>query len=316
MPELKNPYLIAAWPGMGDVAIKAAEYLKIKLSPVKFAEIEGKDFFPPNDILIVKDEIKAPLFSVGEFFHYKNIKGKNDLIIFTCTAQPELSKGYEYANLVVNTAKRFKIKRIFTFAAMPTAMNHMQKPNVWGTATHKHLILDLQMQKVKLLDTGQISGLNGLLLGVAKELGIEGICLLGELPFYTIQLENPKSSLAVLEVLLKMINLDTNLADVELLGRDIQQRIESFFNYFDLDKLLQIHKGDPKTSAMIKKILDTQTKIEPPIKEKIEKLFKEAKLDISKAKELKEQLDNLGIYKEYEDSFLDLFRPKDKGDHH
>ncbi len=27
-PRLKNPIMIAAWPGMGDVALKAALYLK------------------------------------------------------------------------------------------------------------------------------------------------------------------------------------------------------------------------------------------------------------------------------------------------
>ena len=31
-PRLKSPILVAAWPGMGDVALKAAIYLKDKLA--------------------------------------------------------------------------------------------------------------------------------------------------------------------------------------------------------------------------------------------------------------------------------------------
>jgi hypothetical protein len=50
------------------------------------------------------------------------------------------------------------------------------------------------------------------------------------------------------------------------------------------------------------------------VKEKIEKLFEQAKADIAKANELKTELDKWNVYKEYEDRFLDLFgKKKDKG---
>ncbi len=50
------------------------------------------------------------------------------------------------------------------------------------------------------------------------------------------------------------------------------------------------------------------------VKERIEKLFVESRLDIAKAKELKVQLDKWNVYKEHEDRFLDLFRKNtDKG---
>jgi hypothetical protein len=41
---------------------------------------------------------------------------------------------------------------------------------------------------------------------------------------------------------------------------------------------------------------------------RIEELFQEAAKDRSKAFELKQELDRLGILKEYEDLFLDLFK--------
>jgi len=50
------------------------------------------------------------------------------------------------------------------------------------------------------------------------------------------------------------------------------------------------------------------------MKEKIDKLFEQAKQDITKANELKLELDKWNVYKEYEDRFLDLFRKgKEKG---
>ena len=44
-PRLKKPYLIVAWPGMGDVAFRAASYLIDKLKAEEFAKIEAGDFF-------------------------------------------------------------------------------------------------------------------------------------------------------------------------------------------------------------------------------------------------------------------------------
>ena len=63
----------------------------------------------------------------------------------------------------------------------------------------------------------------------------------------------------------------------------------------------------------IKKSLNLYTKLPQSAREKIEKLFAEAKQDIAKANELKKELDQWNVYKEYEDRFLDLFKkPKEK----
>ena len=64
----------------------------------------------------------------------------------------------------------------------------------------------------------------------------------------------------------------------------------------------------------IKKALSQLTKLPISVKERIEKLFIEARTDITKASELKAELDKWNAYKEYEDRFLDLFRKnKEKG---
>lgn len=60
----------------------------------------------------------------------------------------------------------------------------------------------------------------------------------------------------------------------------------------------------------IKKSLSQITKLPASVKEKIDALFSQAKTDISKAKELKLELDKWNVYKEYEDKFLDLFKKK------
>ena len=43
-------------------------------------------------------------------------------------------------------------------------------------------------------------------------------------------------------------------------------------------------------------------------RQSIERLFDQSATDRSKAFELKQELDRLGVFKEYEDRFLDLFK--------
>ncbi|MCM8756611.1 MAG: hypothetical protein NC817_01070, partial [Candidatus Omnitrophica bacterium] len=62
--------------------------------------------------------------------------------------------------------------------------------------------------------------------------------------------------------------------------------------------------------------LSAYTKLPQSVREKIEKYFKEAQKDISKARILKEELDHWNVYKEYEDRFLDLFKRDKKEEIH
>ena len=72
----------------------------------------------------------------------------------------------------------------------------------------------------------QIAGLNGLLLGVARERGMEGICLLGEVPSYTTRIPNPKAALAVMKVLLKVLDMEIDLADLAKIAEESDQQMK------------------------------------------------------------------------------------------
>ncbi|NQT04958.1 MAG: PAC2 family protein, partial [Dehalococcoidia bacterium] len=83
-------------------------------------------------------------------------------------------------------------------------------------------------KKYDLINAGnlQIAGLNGLLLGVAKEREIEGICLLGEVPVYATRIQNPMAALAVLEVLTTMLGVEIDLDELAQLAVEAKQRMK------------------------------------------------------------------------------------------
>ncbi len=307
--KLKNPIFISAWPGMGNVAIKCATHLKDSLQAEEFAVLETTDLFYPDEASIKEGIVQPPHFPKGKFYSWKNRLGRNDLIIFISESQPPADKGYFYSHKIMEVAESFQVKKVFTFAALPVPIEHTQKTNVWFAATDRALSLDLKRFKVKRMDTGQISGLNGLLLSIVRERGQRGICLLGEVPLYTVQIDNFKASLAILEILAKVLGLRIDLDELRIQAQLQEEEINRLIDYFrgGSESKEAISEGEIER---IRKSLQSYTKLPNSARERIEKLFEAVKKDISKANDLKGELDKWSIYKDYEDRFLDLFKDR------
>lgn len=307
-PKLKNPWLIVAWPGMGDVAFRAARHLVETLKAQEFAKLLPESFFYLTASVIQEGIMRLPELPYGTFYYWKNPNRKNDLIIFISNAQPDLAKAVEYCEKALSFAKSIKVKMVVGFAAMPQPFDHTQSPSVWLTTTSADLSNAFKKYNLKVLSEGQISGMNGLFLGIAKKEGFQGFCLLGEIPLYTIQIENPKASYAVLEALTKILGIEVNLNKLIDQAHTMEDEINKLMDYLKLETPLG-PIGEEEIEK-IKKSLSQLTKLPASVKEKIEKLFLETKTDISKANELKVELDKWNAYKEYEDRFLDLFKKK------
>jgi len=305
-PRLKNPYLIVAWPGMGEVAFKSASFLVDKLKAEEFAEIQAREFFYQTESVVQSGILSLPAMPFNKFYFAKQKGAKNDLLIFLSDAQPDLTKAEEYCGSIIALAKKYKIKNVVSFAAMPQPVDHGQHPAVWFTSTSRQLNDQLKKLSIQPLIEGQISGLNGLFLGMAKRAGFDGFCLLGEIPLYTIQIENPKASFAVLDVLKKILGLEVDLSDLLGQAHVMEEQINSLLDHLKLGPTPG-PIGEEEIEK-IKKTLSQLTKLPLSVKEKIEKLFSQANNDITKANELKFELDKWSVYKDYEDRFLDLFK--------
>lgn len=313
-PKLKNPQLVMAWPGMGDVAYKAATYLIESLKAQEFAAIEPQDFFYLTGSVVDNGILSLPELPYGKFYYWKNpaLRGRKkndsgDLIIFTSSLQPDLARAEAYCEKILDFIKTLKVKRILGFAAMPQPIDHTQKPQAWFATTSTRVNDALRQHNLRLLSAGQISGLNGLFLGIAKQKGIDGLCLLGEIPLYTIQIDNPKGSYAVLEAFSKIFGIQLDLSGLLRQAHMMDEEINKLLEY--------LHLTPPSSGPIseeeiekIKKSLSQFTKLPGSVKEKIEKMFEATRVDIAKASELKAELDKWNAYKDYEDRFLDLFK--------
>ena len=224
-PRLNSPNMLAAWPGVGNVAMIVAAYLQRKLDFKELGEIEPSYFFDPVGVVVKDNVVEEPKFPQSKFYYWKNRGEGSDLIMFIGEDQPA-AKGYELANCVLDVAEKFKVPRIFTCAAALTRIHHTESPGVLGVATNPSAAAIFK--KYGLIHAGnlQIAGLNGLLLGVAKEREIDGICLLGEVPVYATRIQNPMAALAVLEVLTTMLGVEVDLDELAQLAVETKQRMK------------------------------------------------------------------------------------------
>jgi proteasome assembly chaperone (PAC2) family protein len=289
-PQLENPILIASWPGIGNIGIIAVDTLRGALGAEEFGEIEPWDFFYPKRVLIRKGILEYLEFPSSKFY-FKKIEGR-DAIFFIGEEQPtemgrmyaEGKRAYRMANLVLDLAEKFECRRVYTSGAAVALMHHTTKSRVWAVPNSDSLIPEIRGYDNTVLMSdiegrgrhGNITGLNGLLLGVAKKRGFEAICLMGEIPVYLqgLPLSYPKASKSVLEVLIRSLKVEVNLDNLDELDRKVQQRIDEFYQQIPLEVRAQLDRLKHVAYAQPAEPGPITEEEEKRIVEDVEKFFK------------------------------------------
>jgi proteasome assembly chaperone (PAC2) family protein len=301
--KLHQPWLIAVWPGMGHVAISAGYYLLAKLEMEAFAELSPHGLFEVEHVEVKGGLIRPGQLPRSRFFAWRDPQGKRDIVVFIGEAQPPREK-YALCRRLVAYAQELGVERIFTFAAMATQMHPDRESRVFAATTQADSLDELKQLKLELLEDGHIGGLNGVLLGAAAEDGVRGTCLLGEMPHILAQLPYPRASLAVLRAFVK-------LADVKLDFTELEEQVQAMDKKLG-ELLAGMEHAFEEQMNTAEEALSTEAPEEQRLsvgdQRRIEELFSQAQRDRSKAYELKSELDRLGVFRDYEDRFLDLFK--------
>lgn len=307
IPQPKpRPWLVAAWPGMGNVALIAAGHLIEQLRMTPDGEMDPRPFFEVTDVE-VKDGLTQPAsLPRGVYFSWTNPGQGRDLIVFVGEAQPP-KKGLEYARQVVLEAQKRDVERVVTFASLASAVHPSVSPKVSGVATDAATRDVFKRAEVRVSPDGQIGGLNGLLLLAAAELEVSGFCLMAEIPYFAMRVANPKAARAALSVFSLLAEVDVPLekldAQAAIVDRALIEALEQLErSSSEEDELGPTEEGRAEPVSSDKKPLG-ETDLA-----RIERMFAEAKKNHSKAVALKRELDRLGVFAEYEGRFLDMFR--------
>src|SRR4051812_4204106 len=105
-----RPWLIAAWPGMGNVAAIAAGYLVESLGMKPVAEMGPRGHFDIQQVSVQKGVIKKPRLPRNVFYVWKNPDvSKRDLVLFLGEAQPNVG-AYAFAHELLDRAAAFNVE--------------------------------------------------------------------------------------------------------------------------------------------------------------------------------------------------------------
>jgi proteasome assembly chaperone (PAC2) family protein len=257
-PRVANPVMVAGWPGIGNIGIIAVDTLRGMLMAEEFGEIESWEFFYPKKVSIRNGELVDLEFPSNKFYLGK--AAKRDVIFFIGEEQPtggrgpyaEGEKAYQMANLVLDVALKFGCHRVYTSGAAVAPVHHTMKPKVWAVPNSEDLIDEVKRYDNTILMSdiegrggqGTITGLNGLLLGVARKRGLEAICVMGEIPIYLqgFPLPYPKASKSVLEVLSASLGIGVEMEAIDDLVARSEREIEILYQSLPSDVREQLDK--------------------------------------------------------------------------
>ncbi|MFC1892889.1 PAC2 family protein [Chloroflexota bacterium] len=287
-PELERPDMVACWPGIGNIGVLAVDTLRSQIRAEELGEIEPWDFFYPKKV-IIRDGLMEDLQFPSNRFYYQRL-AKRDLIIFIGEEQPtdggrmyaEGGRAYQMADLVLDVAKRFGCRRVYTSGAAVALTHHALKPRVWAVTSKEDLIKEVRSCENTILmseiedpvERGSITGLNGLLLGLAKKRGFEAVCLMGEIPDYLSRapFPYPRASKSVLEALTSFMGIEVDYGALDEMAAQIHEVTESIYERFPPEIRERIEQRRYIVQATPETITEEDEKW---MKEHIDELFKE-----------------------------------------
>ncbi len=180
---------------------------------------------------------------------------------------------------------------------------------VFAAAIDDASLAELKCCELEVLEDGQIGGLNGVLLGAAAEAGLRGACLLGEMPHVFAQLPFPRAAIAVLEAFEKLSGIHVDLAELNRQAAAMDDELRTLMQKVQrMQEAAEAGETEAESETPFLPEPQDEGSLSAEDKSRVDELFDQARLVRSNAYELKRELDRLGVFKEYEDRFLDLFK--------
>lgn len=302
------PILVVGWPGLGGVASSCVRALSQGLQSESVSALNPDPHFELEDV-----QVRNGLIFQGNLpkliFQRVRSSSNQDLILFIPDTQT-LEKPLDLARSVIRTAlSTFGIESVMTFAAISGILEPEDEPIVRFGTTDFHMGEALAKSGIPPLRSERIVGLNGLILLAAQEMGLKGTCLVSEIPVWGLHSPNPKATRALLKTFCSLMSIRLNFDHLNGQIMALEEKMTALRDAFSAEtgepwnpgEKLFGDSGHDEEGHSDRSLTKAEV-------EELETFFSRAKFDRSQTPLLKAELDRLGVFKRYEDRFLDLFR--------
>jgi uncharacterized protein (TIGR00162 family) len=213
-PSLNDPLLISGLPGVGFVGSIAVAHLIKVLKAQRFGEVYSPYF---QDVAYsgADGSIRRPTI---ELYRCESPKGR-DLVLLYGNTQPMTNYGqYEVSGKLLDQAQKTGCSLVISLAGLRREYAG-ERPQVFYAASGLTSADPLLTRGVNPLQ-GEVYGMAGLLVGLARLRGIHAICLLAEtLGLYP----DPKAAKALLEGLSSVYGVETDLSDLAGTAKEVSE---------------------------------------------------------------------------------------------
>lgn len=314
---LHRPWLVAAWPGIGNVGRIAVQALARSVGAQPFDVDVAPVGGDVRSVVVRGGLLKPHETPRNGFFLKRGFAPDRDLLLLVGERQPD--SGLDaYCDALLDAAARIGVEGVVTLAASATPSDPRGEPRVYGAAGDEDLLALLRASGVEAVEEGELGGMNGAFAAAAAARGLKAACFLGEVSMFAPPLPQPKSAAAVLRALSAFFVAPIDLTELEaetakfeeVLGQKIAELRDAVRDVGEAegaDKAAEA--AEDASAAAVDAESDGAEGLPPGAAANLEALFSAAAADRGKAPALKAELDRLGVFKRYEDRFLDLFRP-------
>ena len=172
-PTLDNPVFIQGLPGFGNVGRITAQLLIKNFGAKPFAELYSPSF--PDYVSVSSKGI----CHLPHYEFYSATAENTNFIIMTGETQPsfdDVLAHYHICNEIVDYIEKRGCSMLITIGGVPITE---EKAQVYVATTSSSLAKEFTGKGAAVYSRGKIVGGTGLTLALAKERGIDGVCLLG-----------------------------------------------------------------------------------------------------------------------------------------
>ena len=219
-PDKKLKHMVVVFSGWADAAegaTSAIKFLQRKLKSKKFAEIDPEEFYDFSQTRPytsrTRDGKRRIHWPANEFSYLTNPRADSGVMVFV-GVEPNL-KWRTFAKTVATVAKDHGVESVVHIGALLDAVPHTRPVKLSGTASESSLSEFLEGQGIRSSNYQGPTGISSAVMAACIEEGLEYTSIWGHTSHYLQAAPNHRVGSTLLEILLKLLNLPLDLAELK-----------------------------------------------------------------------------------------------------
>jgi len=220
--------VFSGWADAAEGASSAIKFLQRKLKSKKFAEIDPEEFYDFSQTRPhtsrTKDGKRRIHWPANEFSYLTDLSTDSGVMVFV-GVEPNL-KWRTYAKTVATVAKDHGVESVVHIGALLDAVPHTRPVKLSGNASESKLSEFLEGQGIRSSNYQGPTGISSAVMAACIEEGLEYTSIWGHTSHYLQAAPNHRVGSTLLEILLKLLNLPLDLAELKSAAGVFNEEVE------------------------------------------------------------------------------------------